>query len=285
MEFCSLTNQAEWDGGWCVLAPPDGPANGLPEVFPTNYFDEHFYYDANNVLLDLGNNFKARLVMAVEAAFSVGPPIDGDQMTFTRHRIQMNVLPFDGDYRVITPFSDTTYLDQKVGDRIFETVDIGVACPTTFDCTLAGTLGPFLLPSATAGGVEVPPMPDLRSAPAGTDPFFDLLVAAGGTTAAPGTGKKYLADPARLGTVTGSPLPDYTAFEPDGTSRLRNHNTFRVEVRVSTPNHDGQVFYSADGETNFTVAGSRIHTPAVLTDASLASTARYQSNGASVAPK
>ncbi len=33
------------------------------------------------------------------------------------------------------------------------------------------------------------------------------------------------------------------------------------------------------------VAGSRIHTPAVLTDANLASTARYQSNGASVVPK
>ena len=33
------------------------------------------------------------------------------------------------------------------------------------------------------------------------------------------------------------------------------------------------------------VAGSRIHTPAVLTDANLDSTARYQSNGASVVPK
>ena len=33
------------------------------------------------------------------------------------------------------------------------------------------------------------------------------------------------------------------------------------------------------------VAGSRIHTPAVLTDASLDSSPRYQSNGASVVPK
>ena len=33
------------------------------------------------------------------------------------------------------------------------------------------------------------------------------------------------------------------------------------------------------------VAGSRIHTPAVLTEANLDSTDRYQSNGASVAPK
>ncbi len=34
-----------------------------------------------------------------------------------------------------------------------------------------------------------------------------------------------------------------------------------------------------------TVAGSRIQTPAVLTDAILASTPRYQSKGASVVPK
>ena len=33
------------------------------------------------------------------------------------------------------------------------------------------------------------------------------------------------------------------------------------------------------------VAGNRIHTPAVLTEANLDSTPRYQSNGASVAPK
>ncbi|CNK00249.1 Uncharacterised protein [Mycobacterium tuberculosis] len=33
------------------------------------------------------------------------------------------------------------------------------------------------------------------------------------------------------------------------------------------------------------VAGNRIHTPAVLTAAILASTDRYQSNGASVVPK
>ena len=33
------------------------------------------------------------------------------------------------------------------------------------------------------------------------------------------------------------------------------------------------------------VAGSRIHTPAVLTDAIFDSTDRYQSNGASVVPK
>ncbi|GAB3764736.1 hypothetical protein GCM10028796_20390 [Ramlibacter monticola] len=252
MDFCDPTNQAELNGGWCVLIPP-GPV--VPESFPTNFFNEHFYYRADNGLKDPSNGFKARLIIALEAAFANNDVIDGDQMTFGRVRVFMPGLPFDGDYRVITPYSDTTYLGKKAGDRIFETTDIGIACVNTFACTLETVIGPYLLPSAVAGGGEVPPMPDLKTAPPGTDPFYDQAVALGATTADPGTGKKYVADPARVGPVTGSPLPPFTAFNIDGTSTLRNHNTFRVEVRVPTPNHDGMVFYTLDGETNFTVAG------------------------------
>ncbi|GAB3776812.1 IPT/TIG domain-containing protein [Ramlibacter monticola] len=257
LEFCDLTTQAEWDNGWCLLAPPDGPAGGLPEAFPTNFFDEHFWYAADNVMLDPANGFRAKLVIALEAAFAAELPIQGDQTVFARHRIDIRPLPFDGDYRVITPFSDVTYFDQAAGDRIFATEDVGIACtPGNFDCALGGKLGPFLLPSPVAGGSEVPPMPDLQTSPAGTDPFYDQLVALNGApTPAPGTGKKYLADPARVGPVTGSPLPDITTYDTDGTSKLRNHNTFRIEVRPSTPDRNAPVFYTLDGETNFTVMG------------------------------
>jgi hypothetical protein len=41
----------------------------------------------------------------------------------------------------------------------------------------------------------------------------------------PGTGKAYIADPARIGPVTGSSLPDFV----DSTGALRNHNIFRIE--------------------------------------------------------
>jgi hypothetical protein len=248
LEFCDLKTQAELDGGWCVLVPP-GPV--FPEVFPNNYFDEHFYYAADNVLVDAPNGFRARLVIAVESAFANGDVIDGDQMTFGRVRIFVPDVPFDGDYRVITPYSDTSYLDLKVGDRIFETTDIGTACINTFECTLGTAIGPYLLPSVSAGGAEVPPMPDLAAAPPGTDPFYDAAVAAAATTASPGTGKKYLADPGRIGPVVGSPLPTFT----DSTGAARNHNTFRVEVRSPSPTHDGAVFYTADGETNFAISG------------------------------
>ena len=258
-EFCDVKTQAELDGGWCLLLPGDVT---IPEQFPANFFDEHFYYAADNVLLDAGTGLAAKLVIALESAFVNGAPADGDQMVFTRLRVQIPNLPFAGDYRVITPFSDVTYFDQAAGARIFDTLDIGTSCPTTFECALNGTLGPFLLPSATAGGAEVPPMPDLLAAPAGTDPFYDTAVAQGAAPSAdPGTGKKYIADPSRVGPITGSPLPPYTSYEIDpsgatsGTPVTRDHNTFRIEVRVPSPTHDGHVFYTADGETNFSLMG------------------------------
>jgi len=250
VEFCDLKNQTELNGGWCVLIPP---GLSYPEVFPSSYFDEHFYYIADNGLKDAAppGGFKARLVVAIEAAFANGAVVDGDQMTFGRHRVFIPNLPWDGDYRVITPFSDVSYLDQKAGDRIFETSDVGPACVNTFECTLETVIGPFLLPSPVAGGAEVPPMPALASAPVGTDPYYDALVAAGLPTANPGTGKSYIADPARIGPVTGSPLPNF--IDSDGNSR--SHNTFRIEVRAPAPNHDGAILYVIDGETNFTTAG------------------------------
>ena len=249
LEFCDMTTQAELDGGWCVLIPPGVP---FPEVFPNSYSDEHFYYIADNGMADPAGIPKARLVLAIEAAFAIGPPIDGDQMTFGRHRVFIPTLPWDGDYRVITPFSDITYFNQTAGDRIFETSDIGVTCPD-FVCTLNTVIGPFVLPSPVAGGAEVPPMPALASKPRGTDPWYDLLGAA--TTPNPGTGKSYLADPARIGPVTGSPLPDFREFN-DPALPLRNHNTFRIEVTKK----DG-TRYALDGENTFAVGGRLMDAP------------------------
>ena len=58
----------------------------------------------------------------------------------------------------------------------------------------------------------------------------------GGTTVYPGTGKSYIADPAREGPVTGSPLPDFIACPNSdlctlspGPGVLTDHNIFRIE--------------------------------------------------------
>src|SRR5512134_2393449 len=67
LEFCNPKNQAEVDGGWCLLLPGDVT---VPEVFPTNFFDEHFYFAAD-AIAPAANGAKALLVLAVESAFSV----------------------------------------------------------------------------------------------------------------------------------------------------------------------------------------------------------------------
>src|SRR3954463_2497288 len=43
IEFCAPINQAEVDGGYCNVVTGDVIP---PEVFPTNFFDEHFYFAA-----------------------------------------------------------------------------------------------------------------------------------------------------------------------------------------------------------------------------------------------
>jgi hypothetical protein len=245
MEFCAPSTQAELDGGWCLLLP--GDAN-IPESFPANFFDEHFYWAAGNTLVDDVRGVRANLTLALESAFANGAAAPGDQMVFGRLRVVVPSLPFSGNYRVITPYSDVTYANLQAGDKIFDTLDIGTGCIGTFECALNSTIGPFLLPSPVAGGAEVPPMPDLMAAPPGTDPFYDAMVAAGGGPAPnPGTGKKYVADPGRVGPVTGSPLANFT----DSTGASRNHNTFRIEVSDAS----GQVFYTLDGENNFSLMG------------------------------
>src|SRR5574341_867034 len=45
MEFCTPANQAELDGGWCVILPADLPG-APPEVPFTNYSEEHFWWNA-----------------------------------------------------------------------------------------------------------------------------------------------------------------------------------------------------------------------------------------------
>jgi hypothetical protein len=47
----------------------------VTEVFPGNYSEEYFYWIGT-----AGNRTTGLLVLALEAAFSVGPPIPGDQI-------------------------------------------------------------------------------------------------------------------------------------------------------------------------------------------------------------
>lgn len=103
-----------------------------------------------------------------------------------------------GTYRFIHPYREES-LEGVAGGVIFFTDDVGVGCaPGQFDGSMGSRQGPFLLPSATPGGLELPPV------------------------AGPVPGKLYLADPGRSGPVTGSTLPNFidsTGF-PTTSGRL-----------------------------------------------------------------
>ena len=195
VEFCSPTNQAEVNGGWCLLVPGDPPS--VPEVFPVSFFDEHFYFAAGAAMTTAGGA-KASLTLAVESAFATAVQ-PGDQITFSRIRVLLNPVPVTGTYRFIHPYGEES-IDAIAGDRIFFTDDIGIGgAPGDFSGALQSRLGPLLLASNTPGGAELPAV----QGPAG----------------------KYIADPGRTGPVTGSTLPNFI----DSTGASRDHNIYRIE--------------------------------------------------------
>lgn len=217
LEFCDVQNQAEVDGGWCLLLPGDPPA--VPEVFPNLFFDEHFWFAADASIAPPANpGLRVLLVLATEAAFGGGAPAPGDQIAFNRIRVRLDPVPATGLYRVIHPYGEEA-IEAVAGDRIFLSDDVGLA-PGDFTALLTSRLGPFLLPSLAPGGLELPPTPG------------------------PVVGKLYIADPGRSGPVTGSPLPDFIACPSSAScdlatgGTLRNHNIFRVEGPLGS-NLDG----------------------------------------------
>lgn len=211
LEFCDPKNQAEVDGGWCLLLPGDPPV--VPEVFPALFFDEHFWFAAD-ASLTAANGGQALLVLALEAAFAnaVQP---GDQMAFSRIRFKLTNAPAPGTYRFIHPYGEDAVTCPAecrgvASDLIFVTDDVGLT-PLNFTEALNSRLGPFLLPAVAPGGPELAAVPG------------------------PVLGKLYIADPGRLGPVTGSPLPPFMACPSSAPCDLttggvlRNHNLFRIE--------------------------------------------------------
>jgi hypothetical protein len=179
LEFGAPLNQEELDGGWTLILPADVPSGQAPETFPNDFADEHFYFAAD-AGFEVGG-VKAKLILALEAAFSADV-VAGGQIVFGRVRVRIDGLPANTSYRVYNPYN-TLIVTSDDGGRIAYTDDIGISCAEgQFDCALFSNVGPFLLPSNSPGGAELPP------------------------TTGPVQGKLYIADPARSGPVTGSPI-------------------------------------------------------------------------------
>src|SRR3954452_14203657 len=182
LEFCGPANQAELDGGWCLILPGD---TVFPESFPTTFFDEHFFYAGDSALTPLSGG-KALLRVAVEAAFT-SDVVQGGQITFARIRVKLTDIPVTGTYRFIHPYGEES-IDGVAGDRIFFTDDVGIGAAGDFSGALDSRVGPFLLASATPGGAEMPPVTAANPSPDKNPAHF------GGTfapTPYPGTGASY----------------------------------------------------------------------------------------------
>ncbi|WP_044872622.1 Ig-like domain-containing protein [Pseudomonas sp. LFM046] len=148
LELClSKAVSSRVPGGFmCTLLPNPGIFDtAKPVVFPANFPDESFWMLAETSIDDPGNGLELEAYVAgVEAAFAGGLPLQGDQQSFARIRIRVNV-PVAGTYKVTHPYGVETFNVTAPGRRAINlTRDIGIGAPGDFTGALAGNIGPFL---------------------------------------------------------------------------------------------------------------------------------------------
>ncbi|QZP30686.1 hypothetical protein [Pseudomonas sp. DR48] len=129
----------------CNLLPAPGIFDDAqPLVFPTNFPDEAFWFTADGAIVDAARGIDLTYVSAVEAAFSGGDPVEGDQISFARIRIRVDV-PTAGTYVITHPYGVEVFNVDTPGRRAINmTRDIGIGSPKTYDGALKGDVGPFL---------------------------------------------------------------------------------------------------------------------------------------------
>ncbi|CAD5110450.1 hypothetical protein [Zestomonas carbonaria] len=121
-----------------------------PIVFPSNFPGESFWFTADAEIADAASGIELRYGAALEAAFAVEEPAEGDQVAFARIRVRVDV-PQPGLYTVTHPYGvevfDVTQeiFDDTEGDRAINmTRDLGIGAPYDYTGALNGDLGPFL---------------------------------------------------------------------------------------------------------------------------------------------
>ncbi|PTU01396.1 hypothetical protein DBR45_17760 [Pseudomonas sp. HMWF031] len=129
----------------CNLLPAPGIFDDTqPVVFPSNFPDEAFWFTGDGSIVDAARGIDLTYVSAVEAAFSGGDPVEGDQISFARIRIRVDV-PTAGTYVITHPYGVEVFNVDTPGRRAINmTRDIGIGAPKTYDGALKGDVGPFL---------------------------------------------------------------------------------------------------------------------------------------------
>ncbi len=129
----------------CILNPEPGIFDDTqPMVFPDNWPPEAFWFLAETTIADVGGYGVDAYVAGVEAAFTAENPIDGDQASFARIRIRVNI-PIAGTYVITHPYGKETINVPTPGRRVINvTRDVGIGAPGNFSGALTGEVGPFL---------------------------------------------------------------------------------------------------------------------------------------------
>lgn len=141
----------EQPGYMCALLPEPGVFDdSQPLLFPSNFPGEAFWFTGDAAISDAASGIELTYVSALEAAFNVETPAEGDQISFARIRIRID-LTTPGSYTVTHPYGVEVFevtaqdIADTGGDRVINmTRDLGIGAPKTYTGALAGDIGPFL---------------------------------------------------------------------------------------------------------------------------------------------
>ncbi|WP_455921031.1 hypothetical protein [Pseudomonas putida] len=192
----------------CSLIPTPGVFDDTkPIVFPTNFPDEAFWFTADATVVDAARGINLSYGSAIEAAFSEELPVDGDQTSFARIRIRVDV-PTAGTYIITHPYGVEAFTVTTPGRRAINmTRDIGISTPKEYTGTLQGDIGPFL-----------------RSV---NGPYTE-------TNPQTGTAERFVGDPNLTEAATGSPFnTNFVRIEGPGGIDLRT-TLFAISGKLST---------------------------------------------------
>jgi hypothetical protein len=192
----------------CNLLPTPGVFDDTkPVVFPDNFPDEAFWFTADGAIADAATGINLSYGAAIEAAFAAEEPINGDQQSFARIRIRVDV-PTAGTYVITHPYGVEVFSIDTPGRRAINmTRDIGIAEAGNFNGALKGDVGPFL-----------------RSV---NGPYSEFNPVANAT-------EQFIGDPNLNEAVTGSPFnTNFIRIEGPGNIDVRT-TVFAVSGKLST---------------------------------------------------
>ncbi|HZG83484.1 PKD domain-containing protein [Paenibacillus sp.] len=124
------------------ITPADLPNPSAPVSFPDNFPSESFYFSAE-AEMETGTGGRARLVLALEAAFVNEVPTPGEQIVFGRVRVRARELIPGAVYTVYHPYGVETFEADDEGEINF-TEDIGDMDGGGFEQAGNSRIHPFL---------------------------------------------------------------------------------------------------------------------------------------------